>query len=697
VRWLALLALLGCADDPLDFGHLGGRCDESALWPAIDAATDAAAYAAALRGACPLPPAADEALLRWSAPTDAPPSDALRAAWDALCPGGSARVADAPPSPLGPAAAVGAEGCDLARFGVDPARLRRATDAESAVLAAVVGRALQRQGADADRTADLISALAGPGARATDRDPAVPRGRWGDVAWAADALTLPDAAGAPAASGCAAARVEADGRVTPVTPGACPDPLTLAHADAPMGALLAADIPRRFAAGPRGTALTAFTLPDAAPPGPAVDALRITSEHLMPWVDGVPRHPWVPLDDPRRAAESVPGPVVLAVDHDVPLGAIAALVVALGDRATGITTSGALTWPAGAPIAANRSWDAIDPKNLRDGYRQAAAAFDDWGVQVAGVELGATVLNELADAEPERALEAVIRDQLRRPFDAQDLLYLLDDVLASGRRGERLVVGAGRARADGVLVHPDDVYKDQERRYGWRSQIHVDLAAPRDPTAPAADGDPLGPAWTGRYPNHGTEDALLAALAAENADFEGRVRHLIAQLRDQGAEVWLTSTVRSPHRGYLMWGAFVLANQQSRRGVAATVDKLQQRNAAWGLDTPITWNHPDGWEATVAAARAMKGAYDVVYATETGARSSNHYGGVAVDLVGVGLPRTLVLKAPDGAEATFVMAADDATLDLSLSPELVRWIERHYGFRKLTSDYPHWSDARADR
>ena len=157
---------------------------------------------------------------------------------------------------------------------------------------------------------------------------------------------------------------------------------------------------------------------------------------------------------------------------------------------------------------------------------------------------------------------------------------------------------------------------------------------------------------------------------------------------------FITSAVRSRHRGYLMWGAFTLSRQSSSTGVDRTLKKLETTNAEWGLHTPITWSHPDGWEATVESARQMADAYGVVYATENGARYSNHYGGEAVDFVALGLPRSLRLVAPDGAIGTFDLSDAKESRDLSLSPTLIRWVEEHFGMKKLKTDYPHWTDAR---
>ena len=99
-------------------------------------------------------------------------------------------------------------------------------------------------------------------------------------------------------------------------------------------------------------------------------------------------------------------------------------------------------------------------------------------------------------------------------------------------------------------------------------------------------------------------------------------------------------------------------------------------------------------QATVDAATAMADTYGVVYATRGGAKSSSHYDGEAVDFTAVGLPRMVTLKAPSGKTEVFNLGAPEQTRDLSLSPELIAWVEKNFRLRKLKSDYPHWNDRK---
>ena len=183
-------------------------------------------------------------------------------------------------------------------------------------------------------------------------------------------------------------------------------------------------------------------------------------------------------------------------------------------------------------------------------------------------------------------------------------------------------------------------------------------------------------------------------LAEANTSLADRMQLLVAQLRAQGCDVYLTSTVRFPERGYLMRGAFELARAKSPQQGLQWVEELTELNSEWGLNVPIAWQHPDGWPATREAAKAMADSYDVVYATRKGARNSNHYGGHALDMVVLGLPRQLTLHSPSGTTQTWDLSDPSQSRDLSLTPEVIEWVEEHYEVRKLRSDYPHWSDAR---
>jgi hypothetical protein len=355
--------------------------------------------------------------------------------------------------------------------------------------------------------------------------------------------------------------------------------------------------------------------------------------------------------------------------------------------------------PAALPtIATNRRYDVLtEGLSARDALREAGERLDNWVIQVAGHDVDGVFLRELADTAPDEPIERVVRESMRRPVDLPDFLLFLDDVLQAGeqgRRGEPFWISAGRLRAAGAFLHPDDVFRDKPRLWGARAVLSVDQPVPQEGLEPPPPGTGPDPRWTALYGNPPDEAAHWRALAAENEPFADRLQLLVAQLRAQGVGVYLSSSVRYRERGYLMWGAFELSRADDAADVARITTMLDEVQTEWGLEVPITWRAGEDWRATVDAARAMADSYDVVFATRRGAEFSNHYGGQAIDFVALGLPRTLTLEAPDGVSATWDLSAASEARDLSLTPPVIDWIEEHFELRKLRSDYPHWSDAR---
>lgn len=354
------------------------------------------------------------------------------------------------------------------------------------------------------------------------------------------------------------------------------------------------------------------------------------------------------------------------------------------------------------PLPINRRWDVLKrPRNetqQREALADAAARLNpEHSLMVAGINVTPEFLREMASTPPEEPLLRAIRERTKRAIDLVDFLLLLDDVLATREdvRARGLWVAGGRARSEGILIHPDDVFKKRPRRYASRRrELAVDKPARPAELDPAADGDILGPNWSARFENPSNREGLIAALNAEAPEFRERVMSLLTQLEAQGAEVYLTSTVRKKERGYLMWGAFYLSRAEDDATLTARRKELEKLNRQWKLNIPIQWQHPKGPRETREAARLMAEAYDVVYATKGGACCSDHYDGSAVDFIAIGLPRSLTLTAPDGATKTFDLSHPSQPRDISLTPKLIRWVETHFQFRKLVSDYPHWNDVK---
>ncbi len=353
------------------------------------------------------------------------------------------------------------------------------------------------------------------------------------------------------------------------------------------------------------------------------------------------------------------------------------------------------------PIPVDRAFEVLTKcpdgacKDLRPAYAEAGGLLGTWRISIAEVELDGAVLQQLAATPQSEPFTRAAREALRRPVDPLDLLYLLDDVLAQGaRRGERFVITQSRARDLGALVHPDEVFKQGVVKAYPSKQtvVEVDDPPPQTQFTPAADGEVLGPNWTMRYRPSAEPAEMMKQLAEKRPDYAVRITSLLDQLRAQGADVSYGSFLRFPERGYLMWGAFEL-KRTPLADQPAMLAKLDAANASWA-HVPVTWAHPGGPEATKEAARQMADVYSVVYATESGAKTSKHYTGKATDFTVQCLPRSLTLTSPDGASRTFDLSGAEEPRDLSLTPAIIDWIEAHWSMYKLRGDYPHWEDTK---
>lgn len=367
---------------------------------------------------------------------------------------------------------------------------------------------------------------------------------------------------------------------------------------------------------------------------------------------------------------------------------------------------GPLGSPAAAPrtrsIPIDRVWDRLTPpaeRGSRATLLEAGQKLGRWGFELSLIPVDGKRLVRVA-RQSEEPLVRALREDLGQAVDLGDFLLFLDDLLVAGRkglRGKRVVVPSGRARSAGILLHPQDVYrKDQPRIYGDHHDrlLITDPPEPRE-LEPAEDDTPLGPRWTARFRQPTDEAGLLELLGrrSPSTTFHTRVDSLVTQLREQGATVTVQATVRDRRRGYLIYGSYLLSRCKTKQDVRRRVRKLERLRLEWEIEIPIRWAHPKGWRATIHEARQMADTYDVVYATERGARDSDHYDGLAADFSAWALPRKLTLQAPSGASRSFDLSAPYHSRDLALTPELVKWIEQHFQMEKLLMDYPHWTDA----
>lgn len=176
-----------------------------------------------------------------------------------------------------------------------------------------------------------------------------------------------------------------------------------------------------------------------------------------------------------------------------------------------------------------------------------------------------------------------------------------------------------------------------------------------------------GAAWwhanQAKYPN----SAALADLAPP---FRDRATAFVKALRDAGARVTLSATLRNPTRAYLMHYCWRIAN-----GGIAPRDVPARAGCA------IQWNH-----ATLAqskkAAQEMVDLFDIAYQPSL---TSRHIEGRAVDMT-IGWTGTITVRDATGAPRALGAPRSGET------NTALHDIGKSYGVRKLLSDPPHWSD-----
>ncbi len=344
----------------------------------------------------------------------------------------------------------------------------------------------------------------------------------------------------------------------------------------------------------------------------------------------------------------------------------------------------------------DRKWDVLKPASYAGMLRQASAEIGEFRFFFAENWIDGARLRRFADRCENDIPVRALREALNKPVDGEDFLYFLDDLIAQKKLSGVVWVTSSRARNAGILLHPDDVFFNKPRVYGSEPRtIPLDKPMTFDGVVPAKDGAYLGAGWAKRYMDPVSEKSHYAAFrrTEKGTRFAARIRSLVRQLRAQGAIVSINSSVRNRRRGYLMWACFELSRAENEKQLKAIVKKLERINTEHELNVPIKWQYEGDWKKTAEAAREMAEVYDVVYATEKGALNSSHYGGDAVDFSATGLPRKLTLHAPDGAVQTFNLENPSQARDLSLSPELIGWVEAHFKMKKLLSDYPHWDNT----
>ncbi|WID95149.1 hypothetical protein QO058_20430 [Bosea vestrisii] len=175
-----------------------------------------------------------------------------------------------------------------------------------------------------------------------------------------------------------------------------------------------------------------------------------------------------------------------------------------------------------------------------------------------------------------------------------------------------------------------------------------------------------GAHWVSFFPTSRALDDLAQP-------FRDRATAFVEALRDAGASVTISATLRPPERAYLMHFAWRIAKQ----GLDAMIIPAM-------AGVPITWSHPTPAKS-LAAARAMVAAYGISPGLrEPPSLNSRHTDGLAVDMT-LRWTGPLTIKRSDGAIETITTGPRNGSNSRLIA------IGQGYRVIKLLSDPPHWS------
>lgn len=159
--------------------------------------------------------------------------------------------------------------------------------------------------------------------------------------------------------------------------------------------------------------------------------------------------------------------------------------------------------------------------------------------------------------------------------------------------------------------------------------------------------------------------------------FRTNARSFIKALRDAGATVAVTNTLRSPRRAYLFHWCWRVS-QGHATAAQADADPMA------GID--ILWNHGAD-TASKAGALEMATGFGLALpprSTNPPSKTTNHGTGRAIDIT-VTWTGTISVKKADN---TIVAVPFNANVNANTA---LHAVGASYGVNKLTTDAPHWS------
>lgn len=181
--------------------------------------------------------------------------------------------------------------------------------------------------------------------------------------------------------------------------------------------------------------------------------------------------------------------------------------------------------------------------------------------------------------------------------------------------------------------------------------------------APQAALELSGPQWVARFPGS-------RSIFDTREPFVGKLTKFHQALRDAGATVSISATLRPPERAYLMHHSFRIANKL-----------VDPKNVPPMPGVGIQWVH-GSLAASRSAAQQMVAAYNIAFAP---ALSSRHTEGRAIDMT---ISWGGVLKIKDAAGNVRSIGSPRNGRDNTA----LHAVGLTYGVIKLRSDPPHWSD-----
>lgn len=219
--------------------------------------------------------------------------------------------------------------------------------------------------------------------------------------------------------------------------------------------------------------------------------------------------------------------------------------------------------------------------------------------------------------------------------------------------------------------------QDQTGNFAVQAVVRAPLTSANDqvPAVVNVKLQPLsGAQWCAKFPGSRSVEEL-------ESPFKESVNSFLNALRDAGANVVISATLRPPQRAFLMHWSWRIAKQ----GADPKAIPIRE-----GVD--IKWDHPDSTgtysrDRSVSAAQAMVNGYGINRLRVAPALRSRHIDGMAIDMA-IDWAGSLVVADKAGRKVVI------ATSPRSGMNSALHMVGKTYGVTKFLGgdkDRPHWS------